>query len=211
MIKGHNRKYYVLIGIGIFLILILSVFVFILMPRGKPVILHETNTLYEIVEDGDIICRLGDRFWSQLFKDLSTKDKRYSHMGIIRVNNGLITVIHAEGDTGHGKDFVHEVTLEEFIKIARAIGIYRINDVDRSKISGLAIEYMGIPFDWQFDMNDESKLYCTELLYVILKRIKPVLELNTAFIKELGNDIISLEAISNSEHFSEIYFISNSK
>jgi hypothetical protein len=209
MIKGHKRKYYVLFGIGIFSMLILSVLVFILMPRGKPVVLQETNVLFEIVEDGDIICRLGDRFWSQLFKDMAIEDKRYSHMGIIRINDGLITVIHAEGDTGHGNDFVHEVTLEEFIKIARAIGIYRINDVDGSKISSLATEYMGIPFDWKFDLTDESKLYCTELLYVILKRIKPVLELNTAFVKELGNEIISLEAISNSEYFSEIYFVSN--
>jgi hypothetical protein len=190
---------------------VLILLVYILLPRGKPVVLQETKILFEMVKDGDIICRLGDRFWSQFFKDVSIEDKRFSHLGIICINNDIITVIHAEGDTGHGRDFVNEVPIEDFMEIARAIGIYRINDIDGKEISNMATEYMDIPFDWQFDLNDESKLYCTELLYVILKRIKPAFELNRIFSKELGKEIIPLESISKSEHFSEIYFISNSK
>jgi hypothetical protein len=185
--------------------------VYILLPRGKPVALQETKIIFDTVKDGDIICRLGDRFWSQFFKDVSIEDKRYSHMGIIHFSDDIITVIHAEGDTGHGRDFVNEVTLEDFMEIARAIGIYRINNIDGKEISNLAIEYMDIPFDWQFDLSDESRLYCTELLYVILKRIKPAFELNRIFSKELGKEIIPLESISNSELFSEVYFISNRK
>jgi hypothetical protein len=170
--------------------------------------MQEWGDLFEIVEDGDIICRLGDRLWSQLFKDVSVTDKRFSHMGIIHVNNGIITVIHSEGDTGHGRDFVNEVPLQEFVKIARAIGIYRINDIEGSQISNLAAEYIGIPFDWQFDINDESKLYCTELLYVISKRLNPIIKLNTIYIKEFDKEIIPLESISNSEYIYEVYFFS---
>ena len=209
--KPHNRKNYVLIGIIMFIILILSTFIYIIMPRGTPSTIQSSDRLFGIVREGDIICRLGDRLWSQLFKDVSVIDKRYSHMGIININNGLINVINAEGNTGHGKDSVNEVTLDEFLKVARAVGIYRIKDIEGGQIANLAIEYIGIPFDWQFDLYDESKLYCTELLYVILRRIDQKLKLNTVYIKGLGKEIIPLESISQSEYFSEIYFQDNDK
>ncbi|MDR0323082.1 MAG: hypothetical protein LBI12_01380 [Treponema sp.] len=204
--KKTHKKYYVFAGIAVFSILVFLLVVYILMPRGKPVVLYEPDVLLKIVEDGDIICRLGDRFWSGFFRDVSAVDRRYSHIGIIRINGDRITVIHAEGTTEPKKDFVKEETFEDFIKIARTIGIYRINDANGSQISNLATEYLDLPFDWQFDMYDNSKLYCTELLYVILKRLMPELELNTVFIKELGREIIPLEAVSNSEYFTEIFF-----
>jgi len=208
MIKKHNRKYYAAAGVVVFTLALIALIVYIITPRGRPVPLPDTAILSSIVQDGDIICRLGDRFWSVYFKDVSPEDKRFSHIGIIRIADGIITVIHAEGDTGHGRDFVNEVPLLDFIKIARAIGIYRINETNGSELSNMALEYIGIPFDWQFDMYDNFKLYCTELLYVLLQRINPELELKTVYVRELKKDIIPLDAISDSEHFSEIYYIS---
>ena len=207
MIKTHDRKNFVLIGIIVFAVLIFTVFVFIIMPRGKPVVLIKEDAFYGILKDGDIICRLGDRLWSQIFKDFSTDDKRFSHIGIIHINNNRITVIHAEGTTKPGKDFVKEEPLDDFLKVARTIGIYRIMNLDENEISSVAMEYIGVPFDWKFDLSDASELYCTELLYVILKRLMPTFEFNTTYIKELGKDIIPIDSISNSECFSEVYFI----
>jgi len=207
MIRTHNRKYFVLTGIIIFTIIIFLIFVFIIMPRSKPIVLIKKDAFHGLLKDGDIICRLGDRFWSQIFKDFSIDDKRFSHIGIIRINNNRITVIHAEGTTKPGKDFVKEELLDDFLKVAITIGIYRMIDLDENKISSTAMEYIGVPFDWKFDMGDASELYCTELLYIILKQLLPTFEFNTTYIKELGKDIIPIDSISNSEHFSEIYFI----
>ena len=206
MKKTHIRKFYVLAGIIIFMLLITSMCIYIIMPRGCPLEINKAHELYSFIEDGDIICRLANRFWSELFSNLSVTDKRFSHMGIIRIHNGIATVIHAEGSTGNGTDYVSEVPLDEFLQVARRIGIYRINNSDAGKISQTAIDYVGIPFDWQFDMDDESKLYCTELLYVILKRIMPDIKLDTVHYKKSEKEIIPLEAVSNSEYFSEIYF-----
>ena len=207
MIKTLNKKHCVLLGIIIFTLLLIVIFVYIMMPRGKPVELINPNQILEVIEDGDIICRLGDRLWSQFFKDISEEDKRFSHIGIIRIIDDQVTVIHAEGTTKPEKDFVKEEPLADFIKIARAIGIYRINDIDKSNISDLAMEYIGVPFDWQFDKSDESKLYCTELLYIILKRLNANIDFNTVYVKELGKDIIPIDSISNSEYFSEVLFV----
>lgn len=205
MIKIQNRKIFVIPGIII--ILITAIVVYIMIPRGKPLIIQNKEFLFENLQDGDIICRLGDRLWSQVFRDTSNTDKRFSHMGIIRINYEKITVIHAEGTTELGRDFVKEQDLEDFLKIARSIGIYRKNNIEGSLISDKALEYLGLPFDWSFDIQDESKIYCTELLYVILKQLMPEIELKTSYIKELGKEIIPLDAISHSEYFTEIYFI----
>ncbi|MCL1814753.1 MAG: hypothetical protein FWG27_02880 [Treponema sp.] len=211
MKKPHNRKYYVLGGIIVFMLLISSMCIYIIMPRGRPLEIKKASALFGIVKDGDIICRLGDRLWSDIFSDLSIADKRYSHMGIIHISNGIITVIHAEGSTGHGMDFVSEVPLDNFLQVARRIGIYRINNIAGHEITQAALEYTGVPFDWQFDMDDDSKLYCTELLHVILKRIMPETKLDTVYFKTLGKKIIPLEAVSDSEYFSEIYYFDGIK
>jgi hypothetical protein len=71
----------------------------------------------------------------------------------------------------------------------------------------MAKEYIGVPFDWHYDMKDGSKIYCTELLYLVLRRLAPALKLNTVFIKEIGKEIVPLDSISNSEHFSEVYYL----
>jgi hypothetical protein len=207
--KARNRKYYVLTGIGICAVLILSVFMYITMPRGKPLKPRQSGMIASVVKEGDIICRLGDRLWSGYFRDVSLTDKRYSHVGIVHINNGTVTVINAEGGTEQGRNFVNESALGDFLSVARTAGVYRIKSTEGDQISALAMEYMGVPFDWQFDMRDESKLYCTELVYVVLKRLLPELQLRTVYIKGLDKEIIPPEAISRSEYFSEVYFAGN--
>jgi uncharacterized protein YycO len=205
----HNKKRALIVGIFIFLSSIL--FLCIRIPQLAPLspqkrILPED--ISNILQDGDIICRLGDRLWSLYFKDVSPNDKRFSHLGIIRVNDTKITVINAEGRAIQGKDFVNEVDLDEFLEIAKAVGIYRLKNFDGKKVSSTALEYIGYPFDWNFNLEDEKKIYCTELLYIILKKIAPEIEIKKIFQKELKKEIIPLEAYSNSEYFTEIVFIS---
>jgi hypothetical protein len=162
---------------------------------------------YEIISslnDGDIICRLGDRPWSLFFREISPIDKRFSHLGIIRIRDNVISVINAEGLAFEGKDYVNEVPLKEFLSIARSIGIYRLINVDGNIVSDRAVEFKGRPFDWQFDMNEDDKLYCSELLYVILKKVSPDITLNVVWLKEIGKNIVPVDICSQSEYFAQI-------
>jgi hypothetical protein len=140
------------------------------------------------------------------FKDLSPDDKRFSHLGIVRIIGDDITVIHAEGHASPGKDFVTVASLDEFLEIARAVGVYRLQGHNGKEVSAAAIEYAGYPFDWNFDLQEDNELYCTELLYAVLKRIAPEINLQTIFQKELKKEIIPLEAISHSAYFTEIVY-----
>ena len=167
-----------------------------------------SSILIPYLNDGDILCRLGDRFWSLYFKDLSMEDKRFSHLGIVRVRDGIISVVNAEGHAPGRDDSVNEVSLEAFISVAKAVGIYRANFIDGADLSNAALEFIGLPFDWNFNLNDKTAIYCTELLSAVLDRVAPEIEIKTMFIKELGRDIIPLESISNSSDFTEIFFFS---
>jgi hypothetical protein len=162
---------------------------------------------YEIIpslKDGDVICRLGDRPWSLFFKEVSPIDKRFSHLGIIRIRDNVISVINAEGLAVEGKDYVNEVPLKAFLSIARSIGIYRLINIDGNIISDRAVEFKGRPFDWQFDMDEDDKLYCSELLYAILKKLSPDIKLHVVWLKEIGKNIVPIDICSQSEYFVQI-------
>jgi len=164
----------------------------------------QADEIISSLNDGDIILRLGDRFWSRIFKDLSPNERRFSHMGIVRIRGDTVSVIHAEGLAIQGMDSVNEVSLTEFLNSALSAGVYRLRYIDGAKISDLALEYIGFPFDWQFDKTDNSRLYCTELLYVILKRINPDIRLNLAWVRALGRNIIPLDVVLQTEYFMRI-------
>jgi hypothetical protein len=172
--------------------------------RQSSILYVQEDTILPFLNDGDIICRLGDRIWSTFFKELSPKDKRFSHLGIVRIRNNIVSVINAEGLTIEGKDNVNEVSLKDFLKSAQSIGIYRLRNIDGKIISDTALEYLGRPFDWQFDMEEDESLYCSELLYVILKKLDINIELNKTWLKEIGKNIIPLDVCSQSEYFIEV-------
>jgi len=194
---------------GVIVIFCIAFIVILIRQKRRHGIFHDVQYIQETailpyIKDGDIICRLGDRVWSMYFKELSPNDKRFSHLGIIRIRNNTVSVINAEGLAAEGKDFVNEIPLNDFLKNAQRTGIYRLRTDDGEIISDTALEFTGLPFDWLFDMEDNSKLYCSELLYVILKKTNPDIVLNKVFIKEIGRNIIPLDVCSQSEYFTEI-------
>jgi hypothetical protein len=194
--------------IGVFLVLTIIAIITVIVNQQKRCYSGlQYVQEYEItpfLEDGDIICRLGNRPWSIFFKDLSPNDKRFSHLGIVRIRENIISVINAEGLAIAGRDHVNEVSLKEFLKIAQSIGIYRLRTIKGEKISDTALEYINRPFDWQFDMDEENNLYCTELLYVILKKLDNEIKLNSIWLKEIGKNIIPPDICSQPEYFLEI-------
>jgi hypothetical protein len=164
----------------------------------------QEDEILSSLNDGDIICRLGDRLWSKFFKELSPNDKRFSHLGIVRIRDNIVSVINAEGLAIEGKDYVNEVSLKDFLKTAQSIGIYRVKNIQGEIISDTALEYIGRHFDWKFDMEENNNLYCTELLYVILKKLDTNIELNKIWLKEINKYIIPLDICLQSEYFLEI-------
>ncbi|GHU80963.1 hypothetical protein FACS189468_2280 [Spirochaetia bacterium] len=179
----------------------------LIAPRRETARRFEAADIAPFLEDGDVLCRLGDRIWSQYFRKISPHDKRFSHLGIVRVVEGTYTVINAEGLAVEGKDFVNETALQDFLDSATEIGVYRLRDGAAAALSAAALEFIGRPFDWGFDMDSDDRLYCTELLYAVLKRAAPDVPLATVWLNPPGRDIIPPEACSQSEHFTEVCYL----
>ncbi|GHV00747.1 hypothetical protein FACS189483_10950 [Spirochaetia bacterium] len=182
----------------------------LIAPRRETARRFEAADIAPFLEDGDVLCRLGDRIWSQYFRKISPHDKRFSHLGIVRVAEGSYTVINAEGLAVEGKDFVNEIALQDFLNSATEIGVYRLRD-GAAALSAAALEFIGRPFDWAFDMGSDDRLYCTELLYVVLKRVAPNVPLATVWLNPPGRAIIPPEVCSQSEYFTEVCYLRLSK
>jgi len=102
---------------------------------------------------------------------------------------------------------VEEISLYNFLTVASSIGIFRLKDADGSVISDAAMSYIGRFFDFDFDLEDDSKVYCTELLYLSLKPLNSEHVLPKVYINEINKLAIPIDSISNNSAFEELVYI----
>jgi len=201
-----RTKLLIILGGILIIAAVISVLIFI-RPWKKDFKPVDSSLVIPYLKDGDIILRQGDGPWSPAFRDLSLTDKRFSHLGIVRIRDGSISVINSVGYFSNNKKGVEEVTLEEFLSVTKITGVFRANFTEGSKISYKAVEYVNCPFDWDFDLSDDSKIYCTELLYAVLKYYALENYLTTIYVEKIKKEIVPLDSISNSAAFDEIIYI----
>lgn len=127
-----------------------------------------------LIATGDLVLRLGDGFYSLFFRNMSTRERRFSHVGIAVVERGQVFVIHAEADERTGIGGVRSDPVGVFLKQAIDWGVYRIRApaTDRSAIARAAQDYLAraTPFDMDFDAADTTRLYCSELVMHCVNR-----------------------------------------
>lgn len=120
------------------------------------------------LKDGDVICRLRTGFFSKHFRERASKDKIYSHIGVVETASDTTFVIHVEASELTGIGFVKREPIDTFLDGVTTWGIYRTNLPDSvcEKISKTAKVYFDrkTPFDLDFETDDDSKVYCTELV-----------------------------------------------
>ncbi|MCL2215156.1 MAG: hypothetical protein FWC06_08120 [Treponema sp.] len=202
----HKRKP-LIITIVIFILIITAIILFFKIPRKSPNIVIDSSVVIPYLKDGDIILRHGDGALSSPFSGISLTDKRFSHLGIVRIRNGNITVINSVGSILNKDKGVEENSLEQFLQAALNIGVFRVKSIDGTLISDKALEYLNRPFDWGFNLFDDSKIYCSELLYVVLKSIAPEMELAVLYIDTINMNVFPLDSVSASDYFDEILYI----
>lgn len=138
------------------------------------------STLSEIISSnkiysGDIVFRLGHGYISETLKNISQKDKRYSHAGIISIEKGMPYVYHLIGSesdiTTLRRDLLTDFCLPS---ASQSYALYHtlLDDSQRMTADSLNHYYYhcALPFDRRFDMETDSAMYCTEYVYKILHR-----------------------------------------
>lgn len=161
------------------------------------------------LQTGDIICRKGNGIWSDLFKDLSIRDKRFSHVGLIIVDdNHDISVIHAEANDFTGIGGVYEQSLADFMYEGDGIAIYRLaedfqNSLPEQKILAAQIrKFLETPFDLQFDLSTNDRLYCSEFVFKVYSLLNPPINLYVS--EKKGKQYVPVDSCNDPAFFVEI-------
>ena len=127
-----------------------------------------------IFENGDIICRLGNGVFSKWFKEASTREKIYSHAGIIKIENDSVFVIHAEASEFTGIGFVQKENIQTFLKGVQTWALFRlpVEDSIKNNIAENADFYFrrNTSFDLDFDSSCDEKVYCTQLIALAVNK-----------------------------------------
>lgn len=125
------------------------------------------------IQSGDIILRSGRDFTSYRIRELSDKDKTYSHAGIALVKDTSVFIYHItppELDEPKSDTALRLETLEYFAAPARCFGFgvvrYSLTDVEINS----ALQYLDslyrqrVSFDHAFNLEDDHQMYCSELV-----------------------------------------------
>lgn len=121
------------------------------------------------IQTGDLVFRRGRDIDSQVVLDADTAGQ-YSHVGLAWVHNGKVLIVHALPDENGTKNGVIVESLEIFSSESKAsgIGIYRRHATTETlnNIVMYALTFKGRPFDTSFDISNQDRFYCTELVWV---------------------------------------------
>ncbi|MCR5413444.1 MAG: hypothetical protein K6F50_01790 [Kiritimatiellae bacterium] len=114
---------------------------------------------------GDLVFRKGEGTWTPYFIGVSTREKRFSHVGIVdSAKDGKVVILHADADDSTGIGCVRKENWSGFFAEALEGAVYRYDGSAQTAVR-FAEEgrtKLGTPFDRAFDMSTPDKLYCTE-------------------------------------------------
>ncbi len=144
------------------------VFIGLLISCSSPV---KTDTvIYPSVDlkAGDIVVRKGNGYFSNFFKELGSRDKKYSHIGLIERVRDSVYVIHIEASELTGQGIVMKEPIGLFLNEISEYAFYSntLDSISRQAILTQAKEYYKhqVSFDLEFDAANDDKLYCSELV-----------------------------------------------
>lgn len=131
-----------------------------------------TKTPPIALQNGDLVFRRGHGFWTRHFVNCSTREKRFSHVGVIHCLSNRFEIIHSEADDYSGVGSVKRSDWASFFKDSSEMCVFRYRGerAVRDRIAGEAQNLLGVPFDPFFDMGETNSLYCTEMVRIAVNK-----------------------------------------
>ncbi len=126
------------------------------------------------LEPGDIILRRGSGIVSDFIAQLLREPYDVSHCGIIVEHDSALWVVHSVSSSLSDFDGMQAHRLPVFVAQSkpRSVVVSRLRtEKDRGRIALRAKEYLRrqVPFDHHFDLEDSTTIYCSELVWRILR------------------------------------------
>lgn len=131
----------------------------------------------ELLQEGDIVFRRGYGFASEMVV-YNDADGKYSHVGVV-VNGekGLMIAHSVPGGDAEENDIMRLERIEQFYSAESSscgeIVRMELDSLQRRRLSEMAVAKANekIPFDHNYDLEDTTALYCTELVQLLYRNI----------------------------------------
>jgi len=129
------------------------------------------DSIIRSLRSGDVIVRTGSGPGSELMALMNTKNKTYSHCGLVIIENGNPFVYHCIGGEENPNATMRRDSAALFLSAAHSLGFGIIRyDLSSQQLQRLAhivnSFYSKHPkFDLCFDLKSNDRLYCSEFVY----------------------------------------------
>jgi hypothetical protein len=156
------------------------------------------------IESGDLIFREGQGFWSSFFK-VFNESYGFTHVGVLLVDRSSIYVLHSEADDISLRGVVRKDSLSQFLgdsdRYQFMKNVLPIMAKNRFLTEVLLMHQVSTPFDSLFDLGDDGRsVYCSELIWVALKRAG--LENLVATDSIANKQVVRVDAVYSSKFLS---------
>lgn len=150
------------------IISLIIIFLLITNCKSDSSSIKENAQNFTFLEEGDLICRLGKGYFSNYFRLFASGEKKYSHIGIISIEDNFPYVYHAEASELTGVGGVKKDSITEFIKDIDTYSFFKLNLSleEKKKITTIAKQYFlnKTKFDLEFNNEKDDEVYCTEFV-----------------------------------------------
>ena len=151
------------------------------------------NRVKDSIREGDLILRCGNDFISESLSDFSQQEKLYSHSGIAIMDDEIMYVYSNMAGDINPDEIMRRDNIDSFITPVNnvAVGIYSyyITNEELEKLKKIIhTHYLNkLPFDMNFDLSTNDKMYCAEL---IAKAVEDATSKRIVFSKSLINNAL---------------------
>lgn len=129
------------------------------------------DSAIRLLRDGDLALRTGADVISVMLRQMNRTDKTYSHCGIVMIEDGYPFVYHSIGGEDNPDSHLQRDSAIDFFSPVsnERLGVARL-DLQSDQVvrlHSIAQRYLasGVPFDLDFDLATDDKLYCAEFVY----------------------------------------------
>jgi len=163
------------------------------------------DSAIHLLKDGDLALRTGADAISVMLRGMNMRDKTYSHCGIVMIEQGYPFVYHSIGGEDNPDSHLQRDSACHFFSPVsnERMGIARL-DMDSPQIARLhqiVRRYFaaGVPFDMDFDLRTNDKLYCAEFVY---KSVQEALQDTTYFSTSqvLNRRYVGVDNLTDARH-----------
>ena len=142
----------------------------------NPYNLHLIDSCETLLQNGDIVVRTGNDMTSEMFRKANRKDKTYSHCGIVLIEDGKPYIYHSIGGEDNPDEVLRRDNIQAWASPLHNSGIgilrYSFTPAQLDSLARITHRYYNQhkKFDLQFDISNDDKLYCAELLYQAINK-----------------------------------------